>query len=165
MAVEPHVSVASETVLIFVFTALLLNFVSGMLGRTFRFSDSAAYRRVKPSMSPPGWVFGVVWTLAYTWMAFALTTSDNLVTKFLLAAHIALTFAWTPAFKQGLEASPQTFTTSRVILAGALGTAVAVVGSLARTHHFRTALLGVPYLAWLVFANVLNHDVERLSTL
>lgn len=145
------------------FIALLLNFVSGVLGHAFRFSDSAAYRKVKPSISPPGWVFGVVWPLAYTWMAVALVNGKDSLTRYLLIFHIALTFAWTPAFKQGLEASPQNFTTSRVILAGALGTAAAAVGNLAKTHHPRIALSGVPYLMWLAFANILNRDVERRS--
>lgn len=148
---------------------LLLGFVSARLAVSG--SANPWYAMLaKPALTPPDWVFPVVWGVVYILQGLALAMIVNArgarlrgPAILLFALQLAVNLAWSPLF----------FGAHRVV--GALGTiGVMIVLVLATTLLFarirrRAAMLMLPYLAWIVFAgyltwqiHVLNPDAETL---
>ena len=119
---------------------------------------------IKPTFTPPNEVFGPVWTMLYVLMAVAAwrvwrgadwQTARGPLTLFVL--QLALNLGWSAVFF-GLQK---------------IGAAVATiivrdVAVLVTTLAFRTidriaALLMMPYLAWMLYATVLNVATWRLN--
>lgn len=118
----------------------------------------------KPFFMPPGWAFGLVWPLLYALMGIALAMvlaqprSDRRRTALtLFVVQLALNLAWSPIF----------FAAHDIGLAKLVVFAMAAVAAGAAGQFFRlrkaAGLLLVPYLAWLVFAAVLNSAIEALN--
>lgn len=116
---------------------------------------------VKPSFYPPNWVFGPVWTLLYVMIAVAgWRTFDQRRTGFAMKAWFAqllLNFAWSPVF----------FTLHS--LSGAFAIILALLAAIvafmiASWSQDRVAFgLFVPYLAWTMFATLLNGSLLWLN--
>lgn len=119
---------------------------------------------VKPPFMPPDRVFGPIWTTLYVLMAIAAwriwratdrDTGRGPLTLF--ALQLALTLGWTVVFF-GLHK-----------IGAALATVVVLdVGVAVTTLAFRpidrlAGLLMLPYLAWVVFATMLNIAIWRLN--
>jgi translocator protein len=111
----------------------------------------------KPAINPPPAVFGIVWPILYAIMGFALAMVCAAwgarwrvlaVLAFLL--QFALNLAWSPVFF------------ARHDIALALGVIVAMDLAVLITIWLfwkvrrASALLLLPYLAWILFATVLN---------
>lgn len=118
----------------------------------------------QPSFQPPGWAFGVAWTILYTMMGLALAMILNArgaagrgaaITIFTL--HLILNYAWSPLFF-GAHQVTAAFYLLLTILAGAL-VSTALFWRIRRT----AGLLMLPYLAWLCFASALNFETDRLN--
>ncbi|MFO1255955.1 MAG: TspO/MBR family protein [Sphingomonadaceae bacterium] len=135
---------------------MFLGFFSGMLSGSgpgnVWFIDL-----VKPALYPPPAVFGIVWPVLYFLMGAALTlvvTARGAPGRgraiALFALQFVLNLAWSPLF----------FAMHQI--AAALGLLVAIdLAVLATVAAFRTvrplaAWLLLPYLAWILFATVLN---------
>ena len=118
----------------------------------------------KPPFTPPDRLFGPVWTVLYVLMAIAAwriwrfadrDTRRGPLTLF--ALQLALTLGWTVVFF-GLEK-----------IGAALATIVVLdVGVVVTTLAFRpidrwAGLLMLPYLAWILFATVLNVAIWRIN--
>lgn len=119
----------------------------------------------KPGFTPPGWVFGPVWTALYAAMGVAAflvgrrRASDPATRRALrlFGAQLALNGLWSPAFF-GLR-SPAAGLVDITALWVAL---VATIASFARISR-PAALLMLPYLAWSSFAAILNGAIWRLN--
>ena len=119
----------------------------------------------KPSIYPPPWLFGVVWTALFTLIGIALalvwlSDADSRARTLALAAFVGqmvLNVAWTPAF----FAAENLFAGLVVIVA--LWPAVLVTIVAFDRVDRRAALLLVPYLVWVTFAAVLNYQFWRLN--
>lgn len=120
----------------------------------------------KPSWTPPGWLFGPVWTLLYLLMAVAAwrvwrrLDADPTARKSALACwgfQLALNAAWSWLFfgfqKPGL-AFVELISLWLLILA--------TLVSFARIDRTAAALL-VPYLLWVTFAGALNGAIAWLN--
>jgi benzodiazapine receptor len=116
----------------------------------------------KPSWTPPGWVFGPVWTLLYPMMAvsgwLAWREGRARFGPLVYLLQLALNAAWPWFF----------FAQRRLDLAFAcvvaLGVAIlATVVAFWRVSRV-AAILMLPYLAWVAFAAALNHAVWRMNT-
>jgi tryptophan-rich sensory protein len=117
---------------------------------------------VKPSWTPPGWVFGPVWTLLYPmvavagWLAWREGRSRRGTLLYLL--QLALNAAW-----------PWIFFGERRLgwaLVAIAGLWLAILGTIVafwRTTSRGAALLLVPYLAWVGFALALNAAIWWLN--
>ena len=120
----------------------------------------------KPAFTPPGWLFGPVWTLLYFLMGVSLyliwtAKQDSGVKKnfagFIFAVQLLLNVAWSAVFF-GMQS-----------IAGALGISVALWVAIAVTmHQFRrisrlASGLLLPYWAWVSFATVLNFTLWKLN--
>ncbi len=123
------------------------------------------YREIaKPSWNPPNWIFGPVWTTLYTMMAFAawlvwrrggFAAHGRALTIFLV--QLALNAAWSPLFF-GLHQPGWAFVEIVAMWLAILATIVAFW----KINRWSAVLL-VPYLAWVSFASVLNFTLWQMN--
>ncbi|MCB2075016.1 MAG: tryptophan-rich sensory protein [Novosphingobium sp.] len=113
----------------------------------------------KPSLYPPPIVFGAVWTVLYTMMGFALAIVASArgapgrgLAVAAFCVQLALNLAWSPLFFGARQI------TAALILLVVLDVAVVVTIVLFRRVRLAAALLLLPYLAWILFATVLNWE-------
>jgi tryptophan-rich sensory protein len=115
----------------------------------------------KPPWTPPGWVFGPIWTLLYPtvavagWLAWREGRARLGPLVYLL--QLALNAAWPWIFfaERRLDLA---FVCIAVLCVAILGTIVAFWGA-----SRAASLLMVPYLLWVGFAAALNHAIWRLN--
>lgn len=119
----------------------------------------------KPDWTPPNWVFAPVWTVLYVmigWAMWLVLTSNDAVLPITLAAslwvlQLALNAAWSPAFF-GRRDPPGAL---RILYAMDVAI-IATILAFASVSTF-AALLLLPYLAWGLFATVLNIRVVQMN--
>ena len=115
----------------------------------------------KPEWTPPGWVFGPVWTLLYPmvavagWLAWREGRARFGPLVYLL--QLALNAAWPWLFFA--RRRPDLALVCIVALSVAILATIAAFWRLSRG----AALLLVPYLAWVGFAAALNHAIWRMN--
>lgn len=112
---------------------------------------------VKPSLFPPPATFGIVWSILYVLMGFALAlvvTARGAPARRLaitvFVVQLLLNLAWSPVFF-GLHQIK-----AGLILLGVIDLAVILTVVLFYRVRPLAALLLLPYLAWVLFATVLN---------
>jgi tryptophan-rich sensory protein len=151
---------------IWLLTWLALCFaVAGVSGSWTASEIPGWYRTLtRPSISPPSWLFGPVWTLLYAMMAIAAwqvsQTSPSTLRTWaigLFLTQLALNFAWSFLFFRchaigGALAEV-------IVLWLAIGATTLVFGRVMPS----AAGLMVPYWAWVTFAAVLNAAFWRLN--
>ena len=116
----------------------------------------------KPSFNPPNWLFAPVWTTLYIVMAVAAwrvwritgTRSPEMIAY---AIQLALNFAWSAIF----FALHKPWAAFAEILA--LDLAVLATGLLFFRRDRLAGLLFLPYLGWVLFASLLNHELALLN--
>jgi len=120
---------------------------------------------VKPSWTPPAWVFGPVWTALYgmmavaVWLVWLRRHQQSIATPIVLfVVQLAFNMAWSPLFF-GLHRPGIAFA-DIMLLWLAL---VLTVRAFLRIHSTAGVLL-VPYLLWVSFAGVLNFAIWRMNT-
>ena len=146
--------------------ALAVPLITGVLSSLITRNAMNQYNIMpKPPLSPPGWVFPVVWTILYILMGVAsymVITSDasrNLVTGAVLfyCIQLIMNFFWSILF----------FSFS-LYLASFIWLIIMWVFVVICTVYFflaRTAagVMMLPYIVWASFAAYLNFAVYRLS--
>ncbi len=115
----------------------------------------------KPSFNPPGWLFGPVWSTLYILIAIAgwrlwMNARDSLAMK-LWWLQLALNFAWSPAFFEAHQIG-----LALAVILTVLAVIFAFIASAWRTDR-TSALLFLPYAAWVSFASVLNGSILALN--
>lgn len=117
----------------------------------------------KPSINPPSWVFGPVWTTLYALMgisAFIISEKKVKGKKLALsvfAAQLILNFLWTFLFF-GMR-SPVAALVEIIALWISILVTIILFWKISKT----AALLLIPYLLWVSFASVLNLQIYRLN--
>ncbi len=114
-----------------------------------------------PPIVPPGWVFGLVWTILYTLLGLALAMILNArgargrsLAVGLFALQLILNLAWTPLFFGAHQVSLALILILLILIVATAATfAIAVI----RTQ---AAWLMVPYLVWLSLASILNYQID-----
>ena len=142
---------------------VLIGSVSGWLSNSGYENDWFA-SLLKPPFMPPGWAFGVAWTILYVLMGLSIAmvlASPNTQTRrtalILFFVQLAINFAWSPVF----------FGAHDIVL-GKMMIIVMLVIALAAASLFRrirpiAGWLLVPYLLWLCFAFALNSSIDSLN--
>ena len=141
---------------------LLLGFVSGRLGGDA--SDPWFVALVKPSIFPPPGVFGVVWPILYVLMGFAAAmvcaawgSRYRLPAILAFAVQLLINLTWSPMFFGQHEITLGLYII--LLLDVALVATIVLFWKVRRA----AALLLLPYLAWILFASVLNYEFLRLN--
>lgn len=118
----------------------------------------------KPAAMPPGWVFGVAWTILYALLGVVLaiilpaTPSRGRSTAlWLFLSQLALNFSWSPLFFGANQVEPALAVLVAMLLLSLAATRT--IAAFSRTG----AVLMLPYLAWLGFATYLNYEIWRLN--
>ena len=119
----------------------------------------------KPPLSPPGWVFPIVWTILYLLMgeaSYQVLTSGKDPVKIrtaliAYAVQLALNFIWPLLFFRG-----QLYLTAFFLLL-ALWVAILITMLLFSRIKERAGDLLLPYLLWVTFAGYLNLGVFLLN--
>jgi benzodiazapine receptor len=118
----------------------------------------------KPAFMPPGWAFGVVWPILYAFLGIAVAMIHALPASdakrkalILFYVQLALNFAWSPVFFAAHD-----MRAAAVIIIMMIAVAAGAAGQLFRLRAAAGYLM-VPYLAWLVFATVLNTAILNLN--
>jgi len=118
----------------------------------------------KPNIMPPGWVFGVVWTILYVLLGLSLAmvlhargAEKRSRALGLFGIQLLLNFAWSPVFFALHQIGPAL----SIIAAMAVGT-FALILVVWRIRPLAGLLL-YPYLAWLMFAGLLNYEIMNLN--
>jgi len=111
----------------------------------------------KPSLYPPPALFGIAWSVLYVLMGVAaamIVAARGARTRrtalIAFAIQLVLNLAWSPLFFAAHQI------TLALILLGVLDLAVIVTIVLFRTVRPVAALILLPYLAWILFATLLN---------
>ncbi|MBI1833495.1 MAG: tryptophan-rich sensory protein [Candidatus Andersenbacteria bacterium] len=140
--------------------ALALPLAAGLIGSLFTAPEIPTWyvTLMKPSFSPPNWLFAPVWTGLYILMgiAFYRIWSRNGSTA-LFSIHLIVNVLWSFLFF-GLH-SPLLGLLDIVILLTMIVTLILQFYKTDRTAAF----LLVPYAAWVMFATVLNFAIWRLN--
>ena len=121
------------------------------------------YTIQKPALSPPGWIFPVVWMILYILMGVSayLVFSDagkrRRRAKSLYIVQLAVNFVWPIVFF-----TVQDFGFALVLLT-MLWLLVLIMSIVFGTIRRPAGLLQIPYIAWLTFAWYLNYGVSLLN--
>lgn len=115
---------------------------------------------VKPSFNPPNWIFAPAWTILYVLIALAgwrvwdrsLTTPQQF-----WWAQLVLNFLWSPSFF-GFQQMGLALVVIVLLLISIIGF-IKVSWNSERT----SAVLFLPYLAWVAFATLLNASLYWLN--
>lgn len=159
MNANPTANMASRRWPAFLFVAGVLGL--GLLIGAFSAPDEWYQALAKPAFTPPGWVFGPVWTVLYImigvagWRVWRLSDAGGAMAAWWV--QMALNFIWTPTF----------------FIAHAIGVALVVIVlllaailafiALTWRRDRVAALLFVPYAAWVAFASLLNASIWTLN--
>lgn len=115
----------------------------------------------KAPWTPPGWVFGTIWTVLYTTMAVAawLVWRQPAGRRDAMVAYgiqLALNLAWAPTFfgMYPMIGTAALWLALLIITALFLGVSLTVLrfGPLSRT----AGLLMLPYISWIIFSASMN---------
>lgn len=128
-------------------------------------SEMAVYEGLnQPPLSPPGWVFGVVWTILFVLMGIAAylvwqadTGDQRRRAIWFYAVQLAFNFAWTLIFFNARLYG--------VALIWLIILWVLILLTTVQFYRLRPAAgwLMLPYLLWVTFAGYLNAGIWLLN--
>ena len=118
----------------------------------------------KPNFQPPEWIFNYVWPTLYILMFISLyvflskdTTQSRMVGVWAFLIQLGLNFAWTPAF----------FALKNIPLAFFISVFLTIAVTYMIFEFWKisplSAILNIPYLLWVIFADILNFYLWKLN--
>jgi len=145
---------------------LLVTFAAGAIGSAATFENVRAWypSLAKPAWTPPGWIFGPVWSGLYVAMAVAAwrvwrraATEDAKQVLRLYGGQIALNALWSVLFF-GLRRPG--FALVEIVILWIL--LIVILLRFWRADRI-AGLLWAPYVAWVTFASALNGAIWILN--
>jgi len=143
------------------FSASFIGSVATFSGKSFAWYDSLK----KPVFTPPGWIFGPVWTLLYLMMGIAaflvwqkgLSNSRVRIALACFVVQLIFNAAWSPIFF-GFHSVRLALLDIILLWLAILATVI----SFWRVDRLAAGLL-LPYIAWVSFATILNAGIYLLN--
>lgn len=147
----------------YVFSILLALTVGGLSALATANNMNIYDKITMPPLSPPGWLFPVVWTILFILMGISaalIFVSDSAQKEsalFVYAVSLALNFTWSILFF-----NMQAFILSFIVLVGLW---VSIIITIVKyfTIDKTAAWLQLPYLIWVTFAGYLNAAIVILN--
>ncbi len=140
-----------------IFWIVLFESIGFLLGLLTQANINPWYENLnKSSLTPPGFIFSIVWTLLYALLAviaWILSNQNQIYSKkvkLLFALQMLMNWAWTPLFF-----ALHCLVFSAFWLVGLTILNLILILEVRKTHQ-TLALLLSPYLLWLVFASYIN---------
>ena len=147
--------------------SVVLCMLAGLVGSFFTTPKiSGWYAGInKPSFTPPGWIFGPVWTALYVLMGIALylvwrkglAAKGVKVALAVFLAQLVLNALWSYAFF-----GAQSPLAGLVVIVALWAMIAASIAAFAPISRAAAALL-VPYILWVSFALILNTSIYLLN--
>ena len=146
--------------------AILIPLAVGALSAGITAGSMSIFEQIdKPPLSPPGWLFPVVWTLLYTLMglsSYLVYTADvpdgqKTHTLQIYGIQLAVNFFWSIIFFN-FQAFLFAFWWL-ILLWGLIIWTISAFGKITKP----AAWLLVPYLLWVTFAGYLNYGIYLLN--
>lgn len=146
--------------------SIAIPLVTGGLSAFITRDDMDLYLQInQPPLSPPGWIFPVVWSILYTLMGISLyliwnsgANKDEKRRAFVFfAAQLFLNFIWSPIFFGSRQ-----FLLAFIVL---ILMWIFTLGMIVSFYKISkpAGLLQIPYLLWLTFAGYLNFAIYLLN--
>ena len=147
----------------YIFSILLALTVGGLSALSTAQNMNIYDKITAPPLSPPGWLFPVVWTILYILMgvgAAIIYTSDSSKKDdalFVYAISLVLNFSWSIFFF-----NMQAFIVSFIILVALW---LSIIITMIKYYPISKAacFLQLPYLLWVTFAGYLNFAIILLN--
>jgi len=142
---------------------LFLGILSGRLSNS-GFGNPWFDALAKPGWFPPGWLFGLVWSILYILIGLALAqilhargAQGRVLAVGVFLLQLGLNLFWSPLF---FALHQVTAAFWLIVLILVLASATTVLFSRIRKT---AAWLMLPYLGWLTFATILAYEMDRLN--
>ena len=139
---------------------LIVTFSASFIGAfaTINYKEPWYSLLTKPSFNPPDWIFGPVWTMLYLLMTIAIwkvwqSNFRNINIVYIYFIHLFFNTMWSIVF----------FVFHNILLA--LFVLIILIGLILylmmqyRKINLISFYLMIPYLAWCIFALVLNFSI------
>ncbi len=140
--------------------------LAGIIGSFFTASSVQNWyvTLIKPSFSPPNWIFGPVWIFLYTLIGISAyliwdseKTKERKTALWIYGIHLILNALWSIIFF-GLKSPGWAFLEIIILL----------IFILITTKRFWeinkwAGILLLPYIAWVSFASILNYFIWQLN--
>lgn len=141
---------------------VLVTFCAAFVGARASISSTDMYATmIKPGWSPPGWLFGPVWSVLYclmavaVWQVWKLVSMRGAVTVYLI--HLIFQALWSWLFF-GLGRADWAMVDIVILWLMIVWLVLAF-----RRADTLAGLMMVPYLLWVTFASVLNGTLWALN--
>lgn len=154
-----------NTVIRLIFWIVLFQSIGFLLGLLTQANLFPWYAHLnKSSLTPPGFLFSIIWSFLYTILAiigWMLSNSNkkqpskSIITLYTL--QMLMNWAWTPLFFQ-----LHWIAFSAIWLLVLTGLNVILIIKTSRTHKIIAYLL-MPYVLWLMFASYLNGFIALMN--
>ena len=144
--------------LLIIIIPLIIGFVIGQLSKPGEWY----FKLNKPKLTPPSYVFGIAWSILYILIgiSYYLALKDRSIEYWIIPViHLILNYVYTPLifiYKRLLE--------SAILTTLILITAIIVMILFYSYGNIISALLLIPYIIWLSFANYLAWSVYLLNS-
>lgn len=136
---------------------IIIAFIPAIIGSLFTTADSQWYESVKPSITPPSFVFPIVWNILYLLIGISLAKSwisskkkQKKSLAYAYSVNLILNAIWSPVFF-GLHLPGLAF----LIILGLLISILFMIKINYKINKKSSYLL-IPYLLWIIFASILN---------
>ncbi len=144
-------------------TIMFLGFLSGFVSGSGE--ENAWYQLLeKPSFQPPGYLFGIVWTILFCMMGFSLAlilsargARFQIIAICIFTIQFILNLLWSPIFF-----GQHQVTTALYLIITLWFFIVATIYIFSKIRALAAWLL-VPYLLWVSFASLLNYQINVLN--
>lgn len=142
----------------------IVTIIGPLIGGTLisLFTGSKAYKVInKPILSPPGWIFPVMWSILYILMGISLymvlKENNNAKSKRLFIAQLVVNYIWPILFFKF-----KLYTVAAIWLLLLIYLVITMIDDFSSIKKL-AGRLQVPYFIWLLFALYLNIGVALLN--